>query len=90
MQAITTKFLPATNHKPSRVKASCEAGSVTVSWWKEEKGISDQHSAAVKALCAKLKWGGTWYQGSAYNHPSGFIYVCADDRVERVEMGAWK
>ncbi len=31
MQAITTKFLPCTNTKPSRIKATCERGSVTIS-----------------------------------------------------------
>lgn len=32
MQAIKTKYLPATNTKPSRIKAECEAGSITISY----------------------------------------------------------
>jgi hypothetical protein len=31
MQAIETKILPATNTKPTRIKARCERGSITVS-----------------------------------------------------------
>ena len=32
MQAIITKYLPATNHRPARIKASCQRGSRIVSW----------------------------------------------------------
>ena len=32
MQFITTKYLPATNHKGSRIKATCERGSITISF----------------------------------------------------------
>ncbi len=31
MQAIETKLIPATNNKPTRIKASCERGSLIVS-----------------------------------------------------------
>ena len=31
MQAIETKLIPATNTKPTRIKASCERGSIIVS-----------------------------------------------------------
>ena len=31
MQAITTKVLPATNTKPTRIRATCERGSIIVS-----------------------------------------------------------
>jgi hypothetical protein len=32
MQAIITKYLSATNHRGARVKASAQAGSLTVGW----------------------------------------------------------
>ena len=32
MQAIITHFIPCTNFKESRVKAVCEAGSLTLGW----------------------------------------------------------
>lgn len=31
MQAIETKLIPATNTKPTRIKASCDRGSIIVS-----------------------------------------------------------
>lgn len=53
MQAITTKFLPCTNYKGSRVKASCERGSLTISW---DHGLNaeDNHIKAVETLCNKF------------------------------------
>jgi hypothetical protein len=49
MQAITTKYLPATNTKPSRIKAACERGSITVSY--DSAGSDeDAHVAAAQAL----------------------------------------
>jgi len=55
MQAITTKYICPTNTKCSRIKATAEGGSVTISW---DYGLSQQgnHRAAAKALCAKLGW----------------------------------
>jgi hypothetical protein len=53
MQAIETKFIPATNTKPSRIKATCERGILTVSWehaWSDE----DNHREAALALCVKF------------------------------------
>ena len=32
MQAIITKYLPCTNHRGSRIKASCDRGSLTMQW----------------------------------------------------------
>lgn len=52
-QAIVTKYLPATNTKPSRIKAQCERGSLTVSM-SYEGGIDFEHVNAAKALCAKF------------------------------------
>lgn len=53
MQAIITKYLPATNIKGSRIKASCERGSVTVSY---DSGVSEQeaHVEAVDVLVARF------------------------------------
>ena len=56
MQAITTKFLGATNTKPARIKAtSCSGISVTVSY---DYGLTEiqEHVQAVIALCKKLNW----------------------------------
>lgn len=54
-QAIVTKYLPATNYKPSRIKASCDAGSITISYPHELKACDAHASAAIK-LHHKLGW----------------------------------
>lgn len=55
MQAIMTKYLPATDTKPARIKASCSAGSVTIPY-DDGKDSACSHEAAAKALCEKLGW----------------------------------
>lgn len=78
-QAITTRYMGPTNFRGSRIKASAERGSITVSW--EAGGNADEnHRAACLALLAKFRaedkakyntsadngWGpdGDWYGGS--------------------------
>jgi len=54
-QAITTKFLGPTNFRGSRVKATCQAGTLTVQWedaWDVEKN----HTHAAEALASRLGW----------------------------------
>lgn len=53
MQAILTKYLPATNFKCSRIKATCERGSVVVSY---DSSYSDQraHEIACERLIDKF------------------------------------
>lgn len=66
MQAITTKYLPATNTKGARIKATCEAGSVTISY-PYSGDEQNTHWQAAQALIAKLGWWGE--------------YACAGDRA---------
>jgi len=58
MQAIQTKYLGPTNHRGSRVKATCAAGSVIVSWdYSLPNNIEENHRAAAYFLAVnKLKW----------------------------------
>ena len=53
MQAIETKYLGPTNARGSRVKASCERGSLTVSY---DDGLNSEqaHAAACVALCKQF------------------------------------
>lgn len=55
MQAITTKFVKPTDTKGSRIKATAEAGSVTIGW-DHALDSEGNHIAAAKALCVKLGW----------------------------------
>lgn len=55
MQAIITKYIHPTDTKQARVKASCQAGSVTVSW-DHALDVDGNHDAACEALRKKLHW----------------------------------
>ncbi len=69
MQAITVKFLPATNFKPSRYKAIAQAGSVTIS----NDYTGKAHREAALALCAKFNWEGDLLEGG--DHDGNYVYV---------------
>lgn len=53
MQAIITKYLPATDYKGSRIKASCERGSITITYPDHLSGDAC-HIYAVDKLIAKF------------------------------------
>jgi len=76
-QAITTKYLGAGNVRGSRVKATADAGSVTLSWDDALDSYAN-HSAAAIALANKFGWGGVWYGGGL---PSNNGYVFVDTEV---------
>lgn len=52
-QAILTKYLAPTNTRGARIKASCERGSITVSYPYEMRN-SDSHVEAAKKLVEKF------------------------------------
>lgn len=53
MQAIITKFIPCTNFKPSRIKASCERGSLMLSW-NHGGDVEKNHVQAAQMLVNKF------------------------------------
>lgn len=67
MQAITTKYFGAGNVRGSRIKATCQAGSIFQSY---DDGLSAavNHKRAAQALAAKFEWDGIWVAGGL---PSG-------------------
>jgi len=77
MQAIHTKFISATNLKGSRIKAFCDAGSITVPYT-YDKGESDTHLDVAYQLVKKLGWDDDHYgklaQGSLPNN-AGYCHV---------------
>lgn len=76
-QSISTKYLGATNYRGSRVKARSSSGlSLTVSW-DDALGSDENHTAAARALAAKLGWSGRWVAGGA-SDGRGNVYVNDD------------
>jgi len=73
MQAITTKYLGATDFHGSRVKAKAQAGSVTVPW-DDALDVEDNHKQAADRLRFKLGWAGTWACG-ALPDDTGYAFV---------------
>jgi hypothetical protein len=84
-QSIQTKYLPATNHKGSRVKAWCERGSVTIGY-NSSLNRDEAHAAAVEALIegfliedvlhdgqpkGKNPWNGHWI---GHDTGNGFVF----------------
>ena len=55
MQAITTKYIGPTNSRGARVKATCDAGTITISW-DHALNTEGNHDAAALALVRKLGW----------------------------------
>jgi hypothetical protein len=74
MQAIVTKYLSATNTKGARIKATCDAGSITIPYPHELSGEA-VHEAAAMALVAKLEWkSDEWVCGGLPNQ-AGYVFV---------------
>lgn len=80
MQTVTTKILPATYTKPSRIKATTYEGESFTLSWREAENLAGQeadtatiHYEAVKGLLAKL---GQANNGEivAIDTPNGFIF----------------
>lgn len=56
MQAIKTRVVPFTNHRPTYILATCERGSIRFSTTHltVQLGSEEAHRAAASALCAKF------------------------------------
>ena len=75
MQAIRTVYLPPTNHRTSRIRATCGAGSLTVAY-DHELDLDGNHVRAAISLVNQLNWldYGEWITGCL---PDGsYAHVC--------------
>lgn len=84
-QAIVTKYLGPTDSRGARVKATAQAGSLTLPW----EGAADEnenHATAAKALATKLEWSGRWY-GGGLPDGTGNVFVQADPVISDCERG---
>lgn len=70
---ISTKYLSPTHSRGSRIKATCQCGSITVSW-DYSLDVDVNHANAMKALINKfnLEWGNEWTVGS---NNDGYVFV---------------
>lgn len=73
-QAIVVKFMPCTDTKSARMKATSQAGSVTVGY-DYAVSASANYSQACDALLAKLGWGGKWIGSQMPNGDYAFVQV---------------
>jgi hypothetical protein len=55
LQAITTKYIGPTNHRGSRIKATCAARSLTVSY-DDAMNSTDNHKLAAYKLAETMGW----------------------------------
>src|SRR4051812_13534711 len=78
--AINTKFLGPTDSRGARVKATSQAGSLTLAW-DHALGASDNHAAAASALASKLRWAGQWIAGGMPDG-CGNVFVCLRRSVD--------
>lgn len=77
MNAITVKYLSATDSKPARLKAACaNFGTVTVPFPHELSGLS-AYSIAADALCQRLGWRGPLAGGWTGTGSAAFLLVPA-------------
>ena len=88
LAAIETKFIPCTDHRPSRVKATCQAGSLTLSW-NDALDVARNHRAVAEALARKLNWAGKWVGGHLPKRGYVFIIAKTYNRPE-YEGGFWQ
>lgn len=83
MQAIITKYFGPSHVKGSRVKATCEAGSLTIAWDDSIDSEPNHHTAALK-LCAKLGWTGKLASGGMPK--AGYCYAFVTRKGKRAEV----
>lgn len=74
MQAIKTRYCGPTDTKGSRIRASCDGGSASVSY---DSALDNEanHYAAVKKLCDKLGWDAARFFGGNLQGSEGVAWV---------------
>lgn len=87
MQAIETRYYGPTNFRGSRIRATCEAGTVTVSY-DYALDLEENHDAAARALIRKLKWTDRhWVRGMLKNARGNVYVMVAKHGGSSLKMG---
>lgn len=82
MQTITTKYIPATNTKPTRISATASGNNsrIVIS----SDGMSEaSHILAVKTLCEQNEWDGELIGGHT---KTGMVFVFDDAISPRLTL----
>lgn len=81
MQTIVTKSFPPTSKTDRKVKASCEAGSVTLPWCYARDNESN-HNFAVLCLTKMLDWSVQLVCGALpQNEKHEYVYVILNRKI---------
>lgn len=81
MQSILTKYMPATNTKPSRIKAWTSGGAKTiVRSYQHELSTDDEHMRVAQELAGIMGWSGEFIEGSLGDKQGGNVYVINSGR----------
>lgn len=79
MEAIQVRYLPATDTKPTRIKAWSYSGkSVTLATTGDNQTVM---ARAVVDLLVKLGWQGSWVGGLLPNQDYAFVCVKRDGDI---------
>lgn len=89
-QAIVTRVIAATTTRGTRIKATAEAGSVTIGYDEAGSTPEERHTAAAAALAEKLGWNNPDRYGPfiAGGMPDGKGYVFVEVPLEVAEVYA--
>lgn len=85
MQTITTRVLPATNTKPTRIKAETSSGKSYICSVDKYDSIEDAHRGTAFALMLDLKWTGIMVGGDT---KEGKTWVFFDRDAEIISNDA--
>ena len=81
MKAISTKFLPCTNSRGSRIKATEPDGASVTATYDHGKNSDQNHAAAALKLCEKMKWTGR-LQGGSTKDGMVFCWLDSGSQIE--------
>jgi len=84
-QAIITKFIPATNTRGARIKASAWAGSVVIPY---DYSGDEAHWKAACAFIDRFGWDAIGWTRGGSPDASGFVFVRSDAvaALEKIEQ----
>ena len=82
MKAIKTEYLPCTNTRGSRIKATAEGVKPLSIPYPHELSGSAVHAAAAVALCKRMGWTGTLVSGGLPDQSGEVFCFLQSDRFE--------